>query len=318
MGKGQTLQSWSDTIDTDLVGVFNVIQASMPHLNDGASVIATGSLAAQLGSASNQGPGGSAYSLAKQMVAHYVNDLSIQLANRMIRVNALHPTNVNTDMLQNEGMYREFRPDMASPTRDDAEAGRSRRCRRCRSRTSSRTTCRPPWCSWPVTTARFITGTQLRVDAGGYVKMRALEGLKRHQPTTSKVTGNDVGDRNGWPWMCGSSSVSSVMFVSRSRRRLHGDAGLHARQVQSHAGVLAGGERDVRDRACGRCRIPRTFPTVVRRGSPSRCRRRSSNRPESRLLPARCPRSRIAAPWSAVSRSADPPRSPGAIKSRSA
>ncbi len=36
MGKGQTLQSWSDTIDTDLVGVFNVIQASMPHLNDGA------------------------------------------------------------------------------------------------------------------------------------------------------------------------------------------------------------------------------------------------------------------------------------------
>ncbi len=49
----------------------------MPHLNDGASVIATGSLAAQLGSATNQGPGGSAYSLAKQMVAHYVNDLSV-------------------------------------------------------------------------------------------------------------------------------------------------------------------------------------------------------------------------------------------------
>ena len=91
MGKGQTLQSWSDTIDTDLVGVFNVIQASMPHLNDGASVIATGSLAAQLGSASNQGPGGSAYSLAKQIVAHYVNDLSIQLAKRMIRVNARAP-----------------------------------------------------------------------------------------------------------------------------------------------------------------------------------------------------------------------------------
>ena len=63
MGNGQTIQSWSDTIDTDLVGVFNVIQGSLPHIADGGSIIATGSLAAQLGSATNQGPGGSAYSL---------------------------------------------------------------------------------------------------------------------------------------------------------------------------------------------------------------------------------------------------------------
>jgi NAD(P)-dependent dehydrogenase (short-subunit alcohol dehydrogenase family) len=122
MCTGQTLQSWSDTVDTDLVGVFNVIQASLPHVNDGASIIATGSLAAQLGSATNQGPGGSAYSLAKQIVARYVNDLSVQLAKRMIRVNAVHPTNVNTDMLHNEGMYKVFRPDLKSPTREDAES----------------------------------------------------------------------------------------------------------------------------------------------------------------------------------------------------
>lgn len=54
MGKGQTIQSWSDTTDTDLVGVFNVIQASLSYVNDGASIIATGSLAAQLGSATNR------------------------------------------------------------------------------------------------------------------------------------------------------------------------------------------------------------------------------------------------------------------------
>jgi len=169
MGRNQTLQSWSDTIDTDLVGVFNVIQASLPHLNDGASVIATGSLAAQLGSATNQGPGGSAYSLAKQMVARYVNDLSIQLAKRMIRVNAVHPTNVNTDMLHNEGLYAVFRPDLKSPTREDAEAAF------------------PAMQAMPIPyiepqdvsnavvflagdDARYITGIQLRVDAGGYVK----------------------------------------------------------------------------------------------------------------------------------------------------
>jgi SDR family mycofactocin-dependent oxidoreductase len=175
MGDGQTIQSWSDTIDTDLVGVFNVIQGSLPHLNDGGSVIATGSLAALLGSSTTQGPGGSAYSFAKQVLAHYVNDLSIQLAKRMIRVNAVHPTNVNTDMLHNDGMYRVFRPDLKSPTREEAEAAF------------------PAMQAMPVPyiepqdvsnavvflasdDSRFITGTQLRVDAGGFVKSKPYKG----------------------------------------------------------------------------------------------------------------------------------------------
>jgi SDR family mycofactocin-dependent oxidoreductase len=169
MGKGQSIQSWSDTIDTDLVGVFNVIQASLPHISDGGSIIATGSLAAQLGSSTTQGPGGSAYSLAKQLVARYVNDLSLQLAKRMIRVNAVHPTNVNTDMLHNDGLYQVFRPDLKDPTREDAELAF------------------PAMQAMPIPyiepqdvsdtvvflasdSSRYITGTQLRVDAGGFVK----------------------------------------------------------------------------------------------------------------------------------------------------
>ncbi|WP_329407791.1 mycofactocin-coupled SDR family oxidoreductase [Nocardia vinacea] len=175
MGKEQTIQSWSDTIDTDLVGVFNLVQASLPHLGEGASVIATGSLAAMLGSATNQGPGGSAYSLAKQVVAQYVNDLSVQLAKKMIRVNAVHPTNVNTDMLHNEGMYKVFRPDLKEPTREDAE------------------TAFPAMQAMPVPyiqpqdvsnlvvflasdDSRYITGSQLRVDAGGFAKAKPWRG----------------------------------------------------------------------------------------------------------------------------------------------
>lgn len=175
LGKGQTIQSWSDTIDTDLVGVFNVIQASLPHIGDGGSIIATGSLAAQLDSANDQGPGGSAYSFAKKIVAHYVNDLAIQLAERKIRVNAVHPTNVNTDMLHNEGMYGVFRPDLESPTREDAEIAF------------------PAMQAIPVPyiepqdvsnavlflasdDSRYVTGTQLRVDAGGFVKAKPWQG----------------------------------------------------------------------------------------------------------------------------------------------
>lgn len=175
MGRGQTLRSWSDTVDTDLVGVFNVVQASLPHLGEGASIIATGSLAAQLGSSTKQGPGGSAYSFAKQVVAHYVNDLSVQLARRSIRINAVHPTNVDTDMLHNEGMYQVFRPDKEHPTRAEAEQAF------------------PAMQAMPVPyiqpqdvsnlvvflasdDARYITGSQLRVDAGGYVNVKPWKG----------------------------------------------------------------------------------------------------------------------------------------------
>jgi len=45
----------------------------------------------------------------------------LQLAPESIRVNAVHPTNCNTDMLQSDPMYRVFRPDLAAPTREDAE-----------------------------------------------------------------------------------------------------------------------------------------------------------------------------------------------------
>jgi SDR family mycofactocin-dependent oxidoreductase len=175
LGKGQTIQSWSDTVDTDLVGVFNVIQASLPHISDGGSIIATGSLAAQLGNTDNQGPGGCAYTFAKQTVAHYVNDLSLQLAERKIRVNAVHPTNVNTDMLHSEGMYSVFRPDLDAPTREDAELAF------------------PAMQAIPVPyiepqdvsnavlflasdDSRFVTGTQLRIDAGGLVKAKPWQG----------------------------------------------------------------------------------------------------------------------------------------------
>ncbi|OMC41365.1 3-ketoacyl-ACP reductase [Mycobacterium sp. GA-1841] len=175
MGKGQTIQSWSDTIDTDLVGVFNVIQASLPHISDGGSIIATGSLAAQLGSSTKQGPGGSAYSLAKQIVARYVNDLALQVAKRKIRVNAVHPTNVNTDMLHNEGMYKVFRPDLESPSREDAEPSFHLM------QAMPIPYIEPADVSEAVVflasdASRYITGTQLRIDAGGYVNAIPYKG----------------------------------------------------------------------------------------------------------------------------------------------
>ena len=173
---GISALAWVDAVDVDLIGVMNLIHASLRHLRTGASIVAIGSLAAFLSSLQGQSlgernaaPGGAGYAFAKTVVAHYVNDLALTLAPESIRVNAVHPTNVNTDMLHNPLMYRMFRPDLANPTREDAEVTF------------------PVLNAMPVPyvepediseavvflasdAARYITGQQLRVDAGGYLK----------------------------------------------------------------------------------------------------------------------------------------------------
>lgn len=167
------LQAWVDVLDTNLLGTINAIQVSLPHLDEGASVIATGSTAAfmnhlpfpQVGT----DPGGVGYMVAKRMLSEYVHELARNLAPRRIRANVVHPTNVNTDMLHSEVMYRSFRPDLEAPTRADAELAF------------------PAQQAMPIPyvepedisnavlflasdEARYITGMQLRVDAGGYLK----------------------------------------------------------------------------------------------------------------------------------------------------
>lgn len=170
------MQAFVDAVDVDLLGVINVIHAGLKHLQAGASIVATGSLAAYLATLQGQSlgdgdvaPGGAGYAFAKQVVAHYINDLALQLAPKFIRANAVHPTNVNTDMLHNPTMYHTFRPDLENPTRGDAEITF------------------PVLNAIPVPyvepsdiseavvylasdAARFVTGQQLRVDAGGYLK----------------------------------------------------------------------------------------------------------------------------------------------------
>ena len=118
-----TVQAFIDGVDVDLVGVLNTVGVAMPHLTEGASIIVTGSTAGLMkGLVDNPkaGPGGAAYGWAKRTLTSYVEVLGLQLAPHLIRINAIHPTNVNTDLLHNEDIYRAFRPDLEHPTREDA------------------------------------------------------------------------------------------------------------------------------------------------------------------------------------------------------
>ncbi|MDQ2635333.1 MAG: mycofactocin-coupled SDR family oxidoreductase [Actinomycetota bacterium] len=124
IGPDYPVTAFADAVDVDLVGVVNTIHAALPFVSAGGSIIATGSVAAMLPDAVNNpgnGPGGAGYGLAKQFIADYVVVLARQLAPQGIRVNAVHPTNCNTDMLHSPPMYKAFRKDLAEPTRADAE-----------------------------------------------------------------------------------------------------------------------------------------------------------------------------------------------------
>lgn len=127
MGKPDPMQ-FVDASDVDLVGVMNTVAVTVPHLPDGSSIIVTGSTAGMIRGTTdnpNMGPGGAGYGWSKRVVIEYVEEMSLHLAPKMIRVNAIHPTNCNTHLLQNDGMYSMFRPDLTEQgkkaTREDAE-----------------------------------------------------------------------------------------------------------------------------------------------------------------------------------------------------
>ena len=128
MGRPHDAMSFVDASDVDLVGVMNTVAVTVPHLPNGASVIITGSTAGMIRGTTdnpNMGPGGRGYGWSKRVIIEYVEEMSLALADRLIRVNAIHPTNCNTHLLQNDGMYSMFRPDLTQAgkqaTREEAE-----------------------------------------------------------------------------------------------------------------------------------------------------------------------------------------------------
>jgi (+)-trans-carveol dehydrogenase len=105
--------TWQDMIDINMTGVWHTVKAAIPHLNDGASLILTSSTAGTAGYANIVH-----YTAAKHGVVGIMRSLAHELAPRMIRVNSVHPTCVDTALLNHEEMYELFCPDLEDPTRE--------------------------------------------------------------------------------------------------------------------------------------------------------------------------------------------------------
>lgn len=91
--KKMTLDEWQAVIDTNLTGVFNMCKEGAERMRDGGSIISLSSIAAYVGFF-----GQTNYAAAKAGVSAMTKVLSRELAKRKIRVNAIAPGVVLTDM----------------------------------------------------------------------------------------------------------------------------------------------------------------------------------------------------------------------------
>ncbi|ORW53841.1 3-ketoacyl-ACP reductase [Mycobacterium paraense] len=152
---------WQRTLDINLTGVWHTVKAAVPHIGErGGSVVIISSTNGIRGTANT-----AHYTASKHAVVGLARTLANELGPRGIRVNTVHPGAVATPMVLNEQTFRRLRPDLDNPTAADAAEV-----------LQARNLLPVPWVE-PVDVAnavvflasdqgRYITGTQLVVDAG--------------------------------------------------------------------------------------------------------------------------------------------------------
>lgn len=110
-------RDWTDMIDVNLAGVWKTVKAGVPHLlagGSGGSIILTSSVGGL-----KAYPHTGHYVAAKHGVVGLMRTFAVELGQHMIRVNSVHPTNVNTPLFMNEPTMKLFRPDLENPGPDD-------------------------------------------------------------------------------------------------------------------------------------------------------------------------------------------------------
>lgn len=111
-------EQWQETIDINLTGVWRSAKAAVPTMiacGNGGSIAITSSYAGLNGVRNS-----AAYVSSKHGVVGLMRTMANELGDHRIRVNTIHPGNVDTPMLFNDALYRLFRPELENPGREDA------------------------------------------------------------------------------------------------------------------------------------------------------------------------------------------------------
>jgi SDR family mycofactocin-dependent oxidoreductase len=167
-----TEESWHDMIDINLTGVWKTVKAAVPQMleqGSGGSIILTSSIFGV-----QAGANVAHYVAAKHGVTGLMRALAVELAPHRIRVNSVHPTTVDTDMIQNRMTYELFLG-RSDASRADAEMGMK-----------VLNALPVPWVDavdisnavlfLASDEARYVTGTALAVDAGSLLPYKIPHG----------------------------------------------------------------------------------------------------------------------------------------------
>lgn len=108
--------AWREMIDINLTGVWNTCKVALPHLIEGGrggSIVITSSTAGLKGT-----PNTIHYTAAKHGVIGVMRTLANEFGQQAIRVNTVHPTGVDTVMIQNPKTWGLFTPEDPEPSRE--------------------------------------------------------------------------------------------------------------------------------------------------------------------------------------------------------
>jgi (+)-trans-carveol dehydrogenase len=108
---------WTDMIDVNLGGVWKTVKAGVPHILAGGRSGPT-ILTSSVGGLKAY-PHTGHYVAAKHGVVGLMRTFAVELGAQNIRVNSVHPTNVNTPLFMNDGTMKLFRPDLENPGPED-------------------------------------------------------------------------------------------------------------------------------------------------------------------------------------------------------
>jgi (+)-trans-carveol dehydrogenase len=158
----ESLAAWDTVIENNLTAVYRTVVVAVPHLRaaGGGTITVTGSGGSLVPLFGNE-----AYTVSKHGVISLVKCLAADLAQDWIRVNAVCPTNVNTELLVNDYNIGRFNPGNPDATVEDL-----------RSVAETLNLLPVPWIEPEDVShavlflasdeAKFITGIALPVDAG--------------------------------------------------------------------------------------------------------------------------------------------------------
>lgn len=155
-------EGWRDVIDVNLTGVHHTVEVAIPTLveqGDGGAIVLISSVAGLVGIGGGD-RGSLGYTAAKHGIVGLMRAYANHLAPHSIRVNSVHPTGVDTPMIDNE-FTRGWLAHITEETGRPVDMGNALPVQAIEADDVANAV------AWLVSDqARYVTGVTLPVDAG--------------------------------------------------------------------------------------------------------------------------------------------------------